>query len=140
MDSRVQWAGMRFGGSGPMRKRICRHWYYTAMKMIALSNSDGVAWVSDEDTDLDCFSWYLKKSDHKWYVATSIRQGKKVKTLRLHRLVAARMGLCVRAGINVHHHDGNPMNNTRGNLNALGHIAHANYHAIGRMTDENSGQ
>ena len=99
------------------------------MIALALSNSNEVVWVSDIDADLDCFSWRLKKSDHKWYVAASMTKKGKHYTLRLHRLIAARMGLCVRVGIDVHHEDGNRLNNTRENISAMGHTEHGNHHA-----------
>jgi hypothetical protein len=87
--------------------------------------------VSLEDRGLAAaYGWYEKQSDHKSYVAASIRRGRKVKTIRLHRLIAQRMGLLPKAGrFDVHHKDSDRGNCTRENLDVMSHITHAREHA-----------
>jgi hypothetical protein len=98
------------------------------MIRVPLSNSDSEVYISDIDADVLVFTWYLKQSDHKWYVCTGIRQGHVIKTLRLHRLIAARAGLPVHYGVDVHHIDGSRFNNCRENLKAIDHADHAIVH------------
>ena len=94
------------------------------MTTIPLVNSDIVVLVSDADADIACFRWRLKSSDHKDYAVTSVTRDNRHYTLRMHRLVAARMGLRVRKGIDVHHKNGDRFDNQRHNLEACGHVAH----------------
>jgi hypothetical protein len=55
------------------------------LRWLPLTNSDMVTLVSDEDFDTASrYRWFLKSG----YAATSVRQGKIVKTIWLHRLIA----------------------------------------------------
>jgi len=59
------------------------------MREICLSNSDKIALVSDCDYEyVSRFSWHVKQSRNSDYIAASVRQDRKVKTVRLHRLIA----------------------------------------------------
>ena len=91
------------------------------MKRIRLSNADVKAMVSDCDYEaVSRYSWFLKPSAYHMYVVASVREGHKVRTLRLHRVIAERMGI-LRDGerLEVHHIDGDCLNCTRENLQAL---------------------
>lgn len=79
---------------------------------IALTNSNRTFQVSDEDSVwVSKFNWYLKKSSFGWYVCRNVRQGKRIKTIRLHREIMQ----CPSDKV-VDHIDGDTLNNTRGNL------------------------
>ena len=100
------------------------------MVPIALTNSTDVAWVSDEDRDLAGLTWHIKRSARTEYAVTSVRQGKCVKSLRLHRIVASRMGHNV-ADRDVHHVNHITLDCRRENLVVLSHDEHAK---VGRVT------
>jgi hypothetical protein len=100
------------------------------MTIIRLSNSPIGVFV--DDADLAAFTWRLKTSDHKTYPVISVRQGGRVKTLRMHRVIAARKGLCVRKGMDVHHVNGHRFDNRRENLEACGHVYHGRRHSHSR--------
>ncbi len=69
-----------------------------------------VAIVSAEDADLDKLNWYAKESDGNWYAAHTINATGK--TVRMHKVIAGRMGL---TGI-VDHKNRNGLDNRRSNL------------------------
>lgn len=73
-------------------------------KRVKIADVD-VVWASKH-------SWFAKKS-HKslWYIATSVRVGKKVHTVYLHRLV-----MQCPDGMSVDYLDGNPFNAMPENL------------------------
>lgn len=104
------------------------------MRPIPLSNSDRAAWVSDEDYDAVCGRrWRFKKSKTGWYVACSVREGKRVRTLRLHREIARRMvGEALTPEWDIHHENGDTLMNTRGNLTAIEHREHSGVSAYVR--------
>jgi hypothetical protein len=92
------------------------------MREIKLSNSDRVTLVSDCDYEyVSRYKWFVKSSQTCDYIATSARQGKKVKTIRLHRLVAARAELLLPFNTDdeVHHINADTYDNRRENLAAL---------------------
>lgn len=71
--------------------------------------------VSDCDVDLvSRHTWFAKKSRHGWYACTNIRIGKKVKTIRLHRLITG----CP-DDMTVDHLDRDHWMNTRENLEVV---------------------
>ena len=61
-------------------------------------------------------SWFIKKGGygHGSYVARSIREGNKIKTIRLHRWI-----MNAPKGFEVHHKNGNSLDNRRENLEVL---------------------
>lgn len=82
------------------------------MKIIPLSNRDFGCQVDDEDYDfLSQFSWYAKASRRGDYACTGVRQGKRIITLRMHRLIAGCYDYKT-----VDHIDGDHFNNQRDNL------------------------
>jgi hypothetical protein len=82
------------------------------MKKIPLSNRDFPVLVSDEDYDfLSQFSWFAKASRSGDYACASVRNGRKVITLRMHRVIAG----CYN-GKTVDHLNGNHFDNQRENL------------------------
>jgi len=90
------------------------------MKFIVLSNSDKVVMVSDEDYYLvSRYTWRLKKSSRCSYVCTSIRTGKSVQTIRMHRMIMSPADWQ-----DIHHIDQNPLNNLRENLECIDRHAH----------------
>ena len=83
-----------------------------SMRTIPLSNRDFGCQVDDEDYEfLSGFSWYAKASRRSDYPCASVRQGKRVITLRMHRLIAG----CYDHKT-VDHLDLNHFNNQRDNL------------------------
>ena len=86
------------------------------MKTIKLTNVDDITIVDDSDYNKAIqYSWFLKKSAYCSYVAASIRNGDKVKTLRLHRLIMNCKNKC----FDVHHKNHNPLDNRRENLEII---------------------
>jgi len=79
---------------------------------LKLTNSDIPAIVSDVDYNrVKNFSWFLKKANSCWYVATSKRVNGKVKTIYLHRLI-----MNCPSNMSVHHKNSITLNNTQENL------------------------
>jgi len=82
------------------------------MKEIPLSNRDFTVKVSNVDFDfLNQFTWRVKHSRSGDYACRSVRNGKRVITLRMHRLIASCYG-----DKTVDHIDGDHFNNQRDNL------------------------
>lgn len=97
------------------------------MVAIPLVNCDAVAFVSDADADLATLRWYLKQSAYCAYVCRGVKVNGKVKTVRLHRVIAQRIlgDVPLPGNVDVHHGpDENPLNNTRENLGVLEHDIH----------------
>lgn len=86
------------------------------MKTIKLTNSDKCAIVSDCDFDhVNKYRWFLKNTrGNEYYVARSYRDGKKVKTMYLHRFI-----MNCPDDLQVDHKDMNRLNNTRENLECV---------------------
>ena len=81
---------------------------------IKLSNSDRVALIDEEDWLLvSPYTWRVKTDDRTdtLYIATSVRRGKKVETIRLHRLV-----MNAQPGMDVHHKNFDTYDNRKENL------------------------
>lgn len=101
------------------------------MKQIELTTG-GTAYVSDEDYK------YLTRA--KWvddghgYAKITNQRGLLHEYL-MHRVVAKRLGLKIK-GKHVHHKDGNPLNNTRENLESLGASEHRIKHALPVVSDD----
>jgi glycine cleavage system aminomethyltransferase T len=100
---------------------------------VPLTNRPGLfALVDDIDADLAGLAWYLKKSKSGFYVARAAHAGyrrdgrRKVKTVRLHRIIHGRKsGQTVPKNLDVHHGpDPDTLNNTRDNLQSVGHVTH----------------
>ena len=82
------------------------------MKTILLSNREFGCQIDDDCYDfLRRFSWYAKSSRRGDYPCASVRQGNRVITLRMHRLIAG----CYDHKT-VDHIDGDHFNNQRDNL------------------------
>lgn len=95
--------------------------------------------VSAEDFDaVSAFSWYVKDSQRCDYPCASVRNGTKVKTLRLHRFIAMRMGLLTPENIayEVHHLDGDRYNCARDNLTILTKEDHTRVTLCGVQVDD----
>jgi hypothetical protein len=80
---------------------------------LTLTNSDKKAIIDDKNwVRVSKYSWYLKQVNPRaFYVATSVRQDGKNRTVYLHRFITD-AGL----GIDVHHKDHDPLNNLEENL------------------------
>ena len=83
------------------------------MKTITLSNSPAVVIVSDEDYErVNKFRWFLKQTRNgEFYPARSVRYGKQIKTVWLHRFITD----CP-SGMTVDHKNMDRLNATRDNL------------------------
>lgn len=87
------------------------------MIQVVLTNSFKTALIDDHNAALVLqYSWYLKRASFNWYVATSVRQGNKVKTILLHRLI-----MPTDKKHDIHHKNGNPLNNLENNLEIISH-------------------
>jgi hypothetical protein len=86
---------------------------------------DQFALIDDVDLDLLRHSWYLKKSKSVWYVCTGVRQGRRVRTIRLHRLIASRvLGRDVSRSDDVHHLGHDTLDNRRSKFVVVDHAIH----------------
>jgi len=103
------------------------------MRMLPLSNSDDVAWVSDAAYELcRVFTWRLKMSGGIAYVVTSLHapgDNRHVIVIRLHRLIM----LCFDAAFDVHHIDHNILNCEDDNLEIQDALSHRREHCYGRQ-------
>lgn len=73
---------------------------------IWLTNSNKITLVDESDRDLvEGYTWRLKDSHAQGeYAATSIRSGRQVKTIYLHRLIGERIyGAMLSKDLQVHH-------------------------------------
>ena len=98
------------------------------MVAVSLTNSNRVTYVSREDfPEVSQYKWRIKQSHTGEYACTSIRNGRTVRTVRLHRLIAQRIlgDFLLPTGMDVHHWDRDTMNNVRDNLSILEHSEHA---------------
>lgn len=98
------------------------------MRTIELTNSDSLCMVDDVDYDylIELCKW---NDDGKGYIRSSKLFGGE--RLKLHRIVAARMGLSI-DGLHVHHIDENPLNNQRNNLETKTSSQHITDHNLSR--------
>lgn len=77
--------------------------------------------VDDEDyEELARHAWHVKEDKGRFYAARSVKTGKTVKTIRMHRQI-----LGVTGSVLVDHRDGDGLNNTRSNLRAADHQQNA---------------
>ena len=94
--------------------------------LLTLTNTDKKAIIDDKNYDkVKKFKWYWKKSEKNlYYVATNVRapNGKST-TLYLHRFL-----LQPSPNKDVHHVDGNTLNNLEENLEVQDAIAHRSWH------------
>lgn len=92
------------------------------MKKIPLTNSDLFVIINNEDYNrVNQYKWFLKKAkDGKLYAARSVRIGKKVKTVWLHRFV-----INAEKYKEVHHENHNKLDCRRKNLIQLSTIEHS---------------
>lgn len=84
------------------------------MADLFLTNCPVCASVSDCDLERVLAlsrSWRLKKSNAVWYVVASVREGRNVRTIRLHRFI-----MNCPSNMTVDHINGNAMENERENL------------------------
>lgn len=95
------------------------------MKTIKLSNSDEIAMVDDADFErVNKHTWRLKRggaNNKMLYVATTVRIGKKFKTILLHRFI-----MQPKDGFDVHHVRGNKLDNQQSELEIIDHFKHSN--------------
>jgi hypothetical protein len=96
------------------------------MVQIPIVNRPGVfALVSNCDADLARHRWFLKPSKSLWYVVRSVRQGEKILTIRLHRVVGERIhGRPLDKGLDVHHEQSDTLDNRREKLEVVDHDRH----------------
>jgi hypothetical protein len=94
--------------------------------LIPLVNRPGLyAIVSEEDADLARYRWFFKPSKSVMYVVRSVRQGHKVVTVRLHRVIGERMeGRALAKTVDVHHEGSNTLDNRREKLEVVDHDRH----------------
>lgn len=80
------------------------------MREIPLANGRGVALVDDEDYELVTqYTWVLHQKGAQNYAVHRYLEGRKRRSLRMHRLIMPGVAL-------IDHRDGNGLNNTRANL------------------------
>jgi len=93
--------------------------------LLNLSNTDKKAIIDDKNWDkIKNFTWYWKKSEENlYYVATNVRLNGKSTTLYLHRFI-----LDPSPDKDVHHIDGNTLNNLEENLEEQDAIIHRSWH------------
>ncbi len=98
------------------------------MKSLVLTTGEVTTVDDDVFDELSGQAWFGKESQSsgKVYAARNVREGKKVKTVRLHRLVMN----CFDPQFVVHHKDGNPLNNVRENLEVMELSEHTAMHNI----------
>jgi len=110
-----------FAGSSPLlvnargvRVYEARPCYRCDVLLVPLSQGR-FALVDDADADLLAFKWYASKGHRTWYARRNVpaSDGEQT-TVRLHRVIADRMGV---AG-DIDHRDRHGLNCTRGNLRA----------------------
>jgi hypothetical protein len=98
---------------------------------------DLVAMVDPADGDLATFRWHLKRGrTGGWYAVRSQRRGGRQHHLRLHRVIAARMGLQI-DGYEVDHRNGDTLDCRRANLRRATRLQNAKN--ISRRSDNTSG-
>jgi len=96
--------------------------------LLTLTNTDKKAIIDDWNySRIKKFKWYLKQSrPDVYYVATSIRQNGKVKTVYLHRFI-----IQPKKGMDVHHKNTNTLDNQEENLEEKGAPVHRTWHLHG---------
>jgi len=103
-------------------------------RIIPLTNSNKVVLIDAVDyKQVSCFTWFLKTGKGGSYAARSVRIGKHVITIRLHRFIMQPAD-----GQDVHHKNGNKLNCCRKNLECIKHNLHAYlyYGAEAKMADK----
>lgn len=104
------------------------------MKNLPITNSTRICVVDDDIWLSQCrYKWRLKKSGTHDYVVRNKRIGGKVATIRLHRLVLN----CNDSSLEVHHKDGDQLNNLRDNLVALPKKQHKSETSKKRWSNRN---
>jgi len=107
-------------------KLLSSYFIIENIMLLTLTNTDKKAIIDDKNYDkVKKFKWYWKKSEKNlYYVATNVRapNGKST-TLYLHRFL-----LQPSPNKDVHHVDGNTLNNLEENLSVQDAIAHRNWH------------
>ena len=93
--------------------------------VIDLTNTSEKALIDAEDYDkVIQHTWRLKHaSNGRKYVATSINNNGRIKTIYLHRLI-----MKPESGQDVHHKDRNTRNNHKTNLQVKNSMQHRRYH------------
>jgi len=93
--------------------------------LLDLTNTNKRAIIDDKNyARVSSFKWFLKRvGPSSYYVAVSISLNGKVKTLYLHRLI-----MQPQPGMDVHHIDGDPLNNLEENLEERKAIPHRSWH------------
>lgn len=96
------------------------------MREIGLNQNKGVTVVDDVDYEylIGLGNW---RNDGKGYARLSKLKGARF----MHRVILERMGIDIE-GAHVHHIDGDPLNNTRSNLERLTPSKHTAYHNANR--------
>ena len=106
-------------------KLLSSYFIIENIMLLTLTNTDKKAIIDDKNYDkVKKFKWYWKKSEKNlYYVATNVRVNGKSTTLYLHRFL-----LQPSPNKDVHHVDGNTLNNLEENLSVQDAIAHRNWH------------
>ena len=92
---------------------------------LTLTNSDKKAIIDAKNwIRVSQYSWYLKKvNPQAFYVATSIRQDGKNRTVYLHRFI-----MNAKPGMDVHHKNRDPLDNQEENLEERRSLEHRCWH------------
>lgn len=93
--------------------------------LLTLTNTNKKATIDDKNyTKVKPYKWFFKQvRPDVYYVATSIHQNGKTKTLYLHRLI-----LQSKVGMDVHHKNRNPLDNQEENLEEIESMFHRRWH------------
>jgi hypothetical protein len=94
------------------------------MRIIKLTRGYEAIIDDDDFNRVSGLSWFAKIGGNKGepYAAHTIRQGKRFKTIRLHRFL-----MNCPEGLEVHHLDKDPMNNQKSNLLIVSKGEHYEY-------------
>lgn len=98
--------------------------------LLPLSNTDKKAIIDDKNYDrVRKFKWFLKRvGSDAYYVAASIRQNGKVKTIYLHRFI-----IQPKEGMDVHHKNTNTLDNQEENIEEKEAPVHRTWHLKKRL-------
>ena len=88
--------------------------------------SSGVLVVVDPDVFdvVNQYRWYLKKSGWCWYACRNIRIGKRIKTVRLHRVIWELVNGPIPDGHDIHHVKSDTLDCKIGKLECIEHKEH----------------
>jgi hypothetical protein len=97
-------------------------------RAVSLSNSPELAFVDDEDYEWALqYTWRLKRSAYSEYVCCTVREGRKFRTLRLHREIAKRRLGDLPVSVDVHHEGVSSLDNRWSVLEVADHQLHGGF-------------